>query len=349
MVIIIGAGLSGLLTAYHLKNAGIPFKIIEARDRIGGRIHTLHGESNTAVEMGATWFQAEHRLLIQLLKELDLSPFSQFMEGTAFFQQIPKAKPDSFQLPPQAPSYRIAGGTSQLIQTLYQKLDPDDVLLNQAVSRIERKHNSIHVQATDSFEADLVVLSLPPKLWANQIVFEPRLPADIVEIAQQTHTWMEDSIKVGLVYERPFWREKGQSGTLFSNAGPLTEFYDHSNAIDSKYALCGFVTSNYTHHSPEARKKLILAQLVLTFGEAAADFLEYHESVWSKEMHTCYPSNAPIYPHQNNGNPIFRDSVYEQTLIFSSSEVAPHFGGYMEGAVYAARDVAGRIKGFYKV
>ncbi|MBC7418283.1 MAG: NAD(P)-binding protein [Pedobacter sp.] len=31
MILIIGAGLSGLLTAYRLKRAGIPFKIIEAR------------------------------------------------------------------------------------------------------------------------------------------------------------------------------------------------------------------------------------------------------------------------------------------------------------------------------
>jgi monoamine oxidase len=56
MVIIIGAGLSGLLTAYRLKEEGVPFKILEARDRTGGRIHTLESKNGTPLEMGATWF-----------------------------------------------------------------------------------------------------------------------------------------------------------------------------------------------------------------------------------------------------------------------------------------------------
>jgi monoamine oxidase len=59
-VIIIGAGLSGLSTAYQLKKAGINFKIIEAQDRIGGRIETIYGQDDTPMEMGATWFGKEH-------------------------------------------------------------------------------------------------------------------------------------------------------------------------------------------------------------------------------------------------------------------------------------------------
>lgn len=47
MILIIGAGLSGLLTGLRLKQAGIPFRILEARNRIGGRVNTLY-KSNTA-------------------------------------------------------------------------------------------------------------------------------------------------------------------------------------------------------------------------------------------------------------------------------------------------------------
>jgi monoamine oxidase len=36
IVILIGVGLSGLLCAYRLKKEGIPFKILGARNRIGG-------------------------------------------------------------------------------------------------------------------------------------------------------------------------------------------------------------------------------------------------------------------------------------------------------------------------
>ncbi|MGO3181761.1 MAG: FAD-dependent oxidoreductase [Aequorivita sp.] len=70
MILIVGAGLSGLLTAYRLKKEGIPFKILEARPRIGGRINTLYGTNNTPVEMGATWFGDQHIHLIALLKRI---------------------------------------------------------------------------------------------------------------------------------------------------------------------------------------------------------------------------------------------------------------------------------------
>ena len=84
MILIIGAGLSGLLTAYRLKSAGIPFKILEARSRIGGRINTIKNDSGASVEMGATWFNDAHQSLIDLLKEFDLNYFEQFMDGSVF-------------------------------------------------------------------------------------------------------------------------------------------------------------------------------------------------------------------------------------------------------------------------
>ena len=42
--IIVGAGLSGLTSAYMLHKLGeTDFIVLESRDRIGGRIHTQHG------------------------------------------------------------------------------------------------------------------------------------------------------------------------------------------------------------------------------------------------------------------------------------------------------------------
>ena len=39
-VIVIGAGIAGLSAAYHLRQAGIEATVLEARDRIGGRVWT---------------------------------------------------------------------------------------------------------------------------------------------------------------------------------------------------------------------------------------------------------------------------------------------------------------------
>jgi monoamine oxidase len=42
-VIILGAGIAGLVSAYELQRAGYRVTVLEARDRIGGRVWTIHG------------------------------------------------------------------------------------------------------------------------------------------------------------------------------------------------------------------------------------------------------------------------------------------------------------------
>lgn len=53
-VVVIGAGISGLAAARMLKAAGIEVVILEARDRIGGRMHTLD-LAGGLVDVGAAW------------------------------------------------------------------------------------------------------------------------------------------------------------------------------------------------------------------------------------------------------------------------------------------------------
>src|SRR5438309_7598812 len=53
-VLIIGAGAAGLSAALELSRAGLRVEIIEARDRVGGRMFTRHDPTlNHAVELGA--------------------------------------------------------------------------------------------------------------------------------------------------------------------------------------------------------------------------------------------------------------------------------------------------------
>jgi monoamine oxidase len=57
-VLVLGAGVSGLATAARLANAGCTVRVLEARDRVGGRIHTLRGDGWPApVELGAEFVQ----------------------------------------------------------------------------------------------------------------------------------------------------------------------------------------------------------------------------------------------------------------------------------------------------
>lgn len=343
MILIIGAGLSGLLTAYRLKQAGIPFKILEARPRLGGRINTIKGSSGIPVEMGATWFNEGHQNLIQLLNELQLNDFEQYMKGTVFYQPHSNASVQALELPPQPPSYRISGGSSHLVAVLYAKLDPEDVLLNQPVTHISFEEKGVKVIAQDTFEGTQLVLALPPKLWAKKISFEPNVPQNLLDIGKETHTWMEDSIKIALTYKNPFWNEAKQAGTLFSTSGPMTEVYDHCNMERSTYALCGFMSTSYKGLQAEQRKQNVINQLQHVFGAKAAEFLEYHECIWSQEECTFTPDATLLFPHQNNGNPVFRETYFNNRLLISSSESAKEFAGYMDGAISAGNLTAEKI------
>jgi monoamine oxidase len=69
------------MIAYLLQKKGIDVLILEANTRIGGRIETVTGTTETTMEMGATWFSKPHQHLIALLDELNIEYFKQHTQG----------------------------------------------------------------------------------------------------------------------------------------------------------------------------------------------------------------------------------------------------------------------------
>jgi monoamine oxidase len=337
-ITILGAGLSGLLIAYRLKKLGFNIQILEARERIGGRISTINLE-DTLVEMGATWFNQQHTHLRSLLAELNLTPFEQFMNGLAFYEPHSSSPPQWVKIPSDSPSYRIQGGTSSLINALAEDLKGDELLLNQTVVSLNFESEKVRIKTNQqSFETDVVISTLPPALLVNNIEVKPSFDHQLVTIAKTTHTWMQDSIKVALVYPAPFWKNKNFSGTIFSNVGPITEFYDQSNLENTRFALCGFVNGDLAQLSKLERKEKILKHLTQIFGTDALNFLSYKEVVWAEETFTKseLQDDLEVYPHQNNGHPIYKQSFFNHQLYLAGTETSSSFPGYMEGAVVAA-------------
>lgn len=70
-VLVIGAGAAGLTAARDLTAAGVNVVLIEARDRIGGRIHTLHTSGIIPVELGAEFVHGRHPQLLQVIEKSD--------------------------------------------------------------------------------------------------------------------------------------------------------------------------------------------------------------------------------------------------------------------------------------
>ena len=70
-VIIGGAGIAGIAAAYELEKKGVPFIILEARHRIGGRMNkfTFGKDDDMTLERGANWIQGTVRNPIWDLKK----------------------------------------------------------------------------------------------------------------------------------------------------------------------------------------------------------------------------------------------------------------------------------------
>lgn len=347
IITIIGAGLTGLLIAYRLEKLGFQVSIIEARERVGGRIHTVKSSRNTPIEMGATWFGNQHTHLKALLQEFSLPYFEQYMQGTAFFEALSTAPAQAVQIPQDAPSYRVSGGTSTMINTLCAQLQKTKIYLGERLQSLVFEKDKVQVSTqSQTLDTDILISTLPPALLIHTIDISPALPEALREVALQTHTWMQDSTKVALSYSRPFWKEKNYSGTLFSNVGPITEFYDHSDSTETYFALCGFMGGGYAQCSKEERKAKVIAQLVRVFGEEASHYLSYEETIWAEETFTKSKAqeNFSVYPHQNNGHEVFSKSYFNQRLWLAGTETSSTCPGYMEGAICSAIHVVERIK-----
>lgn len=85
-VIVVGAGVAGLVAASELAEAGFSVVILEARDRIGGRVYTLNDvEQQFPIELGAEFIHGCAPEILDLLQQNDI-PFSE-VDGDNFCVQ----------------------------------------------------------------------------------------------------------------------------------------------------------------------------------------------------------------------------------------------------------------------
>ena len=68
----VGAGLAGLTAAHELSRRGVAATVVEARNRVGGRVWSRRLDNGAIVEMGAEWIMPGDDALRELCRSLSI-------------------------------------------------------------------------------------------------------------------------------------------------------------------------------------------------------------------------------------------------------------------------------------
>ena len=344
---IIGGGIAGLTTAWRLEQLGIAYRLIEARPRLGGRIHSIAGYGGE-FDLGPSWIWPGQAKVAGLLAQLNLTYFSQQSLGDIIHQTETRPVKRHSSFNPMADACRIKGGTRTLTDAIANELPAEKINLEYQCREISyaNTHIRVRIATPDGIIeclANKVALALPPRLAAN-INYTPTLSEPLFKALRNLPTWMAAHAKVLALYDRPFWRDQGLSGTAMSAKGPLAEVHDASPSTDGPYALFGFVGYPTAARQIMGKQTLLKsagAQLIELFGMDAADPLELVLQDWSQEVFTADDRDRePLHDHPRYGVTDNPGDPWTGRLHFISAETAYESGGLIEGAVSRALQFA---------
>jgi monoamine oxidase len=348
-VLIVGGGLAGLTAAHLLHRAGVAFHLLEARDRLGGRILTADASgavSADGFDLGPSWFwpdvQPDMRALVT---SLGLATVAQNTEGDVLFQRMSRETPQRYRGMQQAPqSMRIVGGSGAMIAALASGLPRTSLQLGARVTHVARADPLVEVGFVDATGAECrlagaqVLLALPPRLLDATVAFSPALEEATARRWRETPTWMAPHAKVFALYERPFWREAGLSGTAQSLVGPLVEIHDATTA-SGKAALFGFLGMPARQRAVAGRDSLVAAavrQLAALFGPGAGAPQATLLKDWAADPLTATPDDQEATGHPAPSGAPWVAGDWQGRIALIGSETSRTEPGYLAGAVEAA-------------
>ncbi len=354
-VLIVGAGLSGLHTAYECHKRGVDYILLEARSRLGGRAFSLHADESEydvhkpAFDLGPSWFWPGQQRMLALIEELGLSQqvFFQSGNGAAIYEDNQGNIQRGIVGISMAGAYRLRGGIQQLTNTLASHLSAEHVLCNAVLEQVKFIEQGVScnlklVDEDKQIHSKYIIVAMPPRVALANIEFTPAFSDARLQQLNAIATWMAGHAKLVCVYAEKFWQQQGMSGDVISHRGPLQEIHDASSEDGTLNALFGFVGVPPVHRKNRQQeiKSLALAQLGRLFGDEATHPIAVHLQDWSAEIYTATQYDQEIQRfHPANNIAYVQEPGWNKQLIWSGTEAADYSmqnNGFLEGALEAS-------------
>lgn len=135
-VIVVGAGLAGLTAAADLVAAGAEVTVLEARDRVGGRMHGIPMSTSVTADGGAAYLGEQHTELLKLIRDNGLRLVSTSTVGDSTFMVSDERITSASRVPPLR---AIAlGDLFDRLEALVAQVDPEAPWLSRRADCLDR-------------------------------------------------------------------------------------------------------------------------------------------------------------------------------------------------------------------
>jgi len=333
-VVVVGAGIAGLAAARTLRACGLDLVVLEARNRVGGRLLSFPADGGN-LDIGATWFWPDEPRISELVADLSIATHPQHLMGDALYQDVHGMQRLAGN-PVDVSSWRITAGAQHLAIAVALEFPQHTIRFDHDVAEIHSTADHVTAQtATGSFRGKHLILAVPPALAVSAIEFAPNLDRRTVEVARATPVWMGAMTKVVAQFRAPFWRDQGLAGAVISHVGPMREIHDMSGRDGSPAVLFGFVPPDPPGR-PTVTTAEVLTQLVDMFGRdgGSPDKLVIHD--WRDEQHTSPPGVEDLQAYELFGHSCYTAPGLGGRLHWASTEASVTHPGHIEGALAAA-------------
>jgi monoamine oxidase len=269
--------------------------------------------------------------------------FTLFYIAASGNEQNPGTFERNFNTRDGAQERRFVGGSQLIAINLARRLG-GHVGLRTPVRQIRQGPGGVSVLSDRwSVKAKRAIVAVPPAL-AGRIDYVPDLPADRDALTQRLP--QGTLMKVAAVYDRPFWREQGLTGTALHLEGPVNALYDGSPPDGSPGVLFGFIGANeqraFAPKPPADRRAAVLEVFTDCFGGEAANARDYIETNWPSD---AWARGGPVG--------IAGPGVYtalgpalrrpEGRIHWAGTETSTYWNGYMDGAVRSGERAAREV------
>ncbi|MDG2188149.1 MAG: FAD-dependent oxidoreductase [Candidatus Marinimicrobia bacterium] len=354
-IIVIGAGMSGLVAAYELVRVGHDVTILEARDRIGGRVLTIRSpfSNNHFAEGGAARIKPSHNLTLGYANHfnLNLDPFyatsGDYVNMSNGNREIISNNTylnTSYGSILRNEYLKIRGGSDLLPRSFYNSSAlSNKIYLGVPVTSIHQQNNNVTVQTSNGnqFIADRVLCTVPITVL-NKIQFTPPLSPE-KQTAMNGGYRYAPSTRVYMQFQNRFWESETLNG--WGNSDIPEEIWQPtwdlagSTGIIMSY-LRWTAAQEMDALSEEERINYILSRWENIFPGAASSLQSGMSQSWAEEE---WSKGAWASPTGSQDAALANHIGLAEDRIHFAGEHASDDHGWMQGALFSGLRAAVEI------